>query len=143
MRPAVRPRGPSYDWLRGIAEPSRIVIVWDQGENTGLFGPIAAFLLGLIKRLIRRLDQVSGGSVTAWNRTSKARADGGDATVGVRDTEGFNSLSKCFRHLCRPVCTSAGQYDHEFVATVPRNQVSWPVDGARDRGGNLPKAPVA
>ena len=28
----------------------------DQRERTGLFGSIAAFLLGLIERLIRRLD---------------------------------------------------------------------------------------
>jgi hypothetical protein len=30
--------------------------VWNEREHAGLFGTIAAFLLGLIERLIRRLD---------------------------------------------------------------------------------------
>jgi hypothetical protein len=73
---------------------SVLVRLRDERECTGLFGPIAAFLLGLIERLIGRLDQIGGGSVPAGNRTGKARANGGAVTVGVRNAEGLNSLPK-------------------------------------------------
>ena len=120
-----------------------LVGVRDEREQTGLFSPIAAFLLGLIERLIRRLDQIGWGAVPAGNCTGEARADGGAPTVGMRNAESLNSLSKRFCHLCRSVRTSAGKYDHEFVAAVPRNEVSWSVDGSRNGGGNLPEAFVA
>lgn len=102
--------------------------VRNERECAGLFGSISTFLFSLVERLIRRLDQVGGGGIPAWNRTGKARADRGDTTVGVRDAEGLDSLPKRFRHLCRSVCTGTGKHDHKFVATVPRNQVSWSVD---------------
>ena len=104
--------------------------VRNEREHAGLFGSISAFLFGLVERLICRLDQVGGGGVPAGNRTGKTRADRGDTTVGVRDAEGFDSLPKCFRHLCRSICTGAGKHDDEFVSTIPGNQVSWPVDRA-------------
>lgn len=104
--------------------------VRNEREYAGLFGSISAFLFGLVERLIRRLDQVGGRGIPAGNRTGKACADRGDTTVGVRDAEGFDSLPKCFRHLCRSVCTGAGKHDDEFVSTIPGNQVSWPVDRA-------------
>ena len=128
-----------------IARRGRLVFVRvrDESEHAGLFGPIAAFLLGLIERLIRRLDQIGGGGVPAWDRTGKAQADGGAATVGVRNAEGLNSLPKRFRHLCRSVRTGAGKDDHEFVAAVSSDEVSWSVDGSRDSGGNLSEAFVA
>ena len=117
--------------------------VWDERENAGLFGPIPAFLLGLIEGLVRCLDQIGGRGVPAGDRTGEAQADGGVATVGVRNAEGLNSLPKRFRHLCRSVRTGAGKDDHEFVAAVPSDEVSWSVDGSRDSGGNLPEAIVA
>lgn len=120
-----------------------LVRVRDERECAGLFSPIAAFLLGLIERLIRRLDQIGGGGAPARDRTGEARADGGAVTVGVGNTEGLNSLPKRFRHLCRSVRTGAGKDDHEFVAAVPSDEVSWSVDGSRDGGGNLPEAFVA
>lgn len=102
----------------------------DEREQAGLLRPIAALLLGLIERLIRRLDQIGWGAVPAGDRTGKAQADGGVPTVGVRDAESLNSLSKRFRHLCRSVRPSAGKYDHEFVATIPGDEVSWSIDGS-------------
>src|SRR5262249_50925334 len=65
----------------------------DEREQAGLFSPIAALLLGLIERLIRRLDQIGWGAVPAGYRTGEAQADGGVPTVGMRDAESFNSLS--------------------------------------------------
>jgi len=123
----------------------RLVLVGmrDERECTGLFGPIAAFLLGLIECLIRRLDQIGGGGVPAGDRTGEARADGGAATVGVRNAEGLNSLPKRFRHLCRSIRPGAGKHNHEFVAAVPSDEVSRSIDGTRDSGGNLPEAFVA
>ena len=120
-----------------------LVGVRDKREQAGLFGSIAAFLLGLIERLISRLDQIGGGAVPAGDRTGEARADGGVPTVGMRNAEGFNSLSKRFRHLCRSVRPSAGKYDHKFIAAVSCDEVSWSVDGSRDSGGNLPETFVA
>lgn len=120
-----------------------LVGVRDEREYAGLFGPIAAFLLGLIERLIRRLDQIGWGGIPVGDRTGEARADGGAPTVGMRNAESLNSLSKRFRHLCRSVRTSAGKHDHEFVAAVPSDEVSWSVDGSRDCGGNLPEAFIA
>src|SRR5262247_1495441 len=99
--------------------------VRDERECACLFGPIAAFLLGLIERLIRRLDQIGWGSVPAGDRTGETRADGGAPPVGMRNAEGLDSLPKRFRHLCRSVRTGAGKYDHEFVATIPCDKVSW------------------
>lgn len=93
----------------------------DEREQAGLFSPIAAFLFGLIERLIRRFNQIGWGAIPAGNRTGEARADRGAPTVGMGDAESLNSLSKRFRHLCRSVRTSAGKYDHEFVATVSCN----------------------
>ena len=115
----------------------------DERECAGLLGPIAAFLLGLIQRLIRRFDQINGGGVPARNRAGEAHADGGAAAVGVRDAERFNSLPKCFGHLRRSIRTGSGKYNHKFIATVPSNEVSRSVDGSRDRGGHLPEAFVA
>ena len=117
--------------------------VRNERECAGLFGPIATFLLGLIERLIRRLDQIGGEVIPAGNRTGKAHADGGAATVGMRNAERLNSLPKRFRHLCRSIRTGAGKHNHEFVAAVPSDEVSWSVDGSRDSGGNLPEAFVA
>ena len=73
-------RGPAMVMVR-----RRLVLVRvrDESECAGLFSPIAAFLFGLIERLIRRLDQIGGGAVPAGDRTGKARADGGAVTVGV------------------------------------------------------------
>lgn len=125
-----------------IARRGRLVLVRvrDERENAGLFGPIAAFLFGLIERLIRRLDQIGGGGVPTWDRTGEAHADSGAATFGVRNAEGLNSLPKRFRDLCRSVCTGAGKDDYEFVTAVPGDEVSWSVDGPRDSGGNLLEA---
>ena len=114
--------------------------VRDKREQAGLFSPVAAFLLGLIERLIRRLDQIGWGAVPAGDRTGEARADGGAPTVGMRNAESLDSLPKRFRHLCRSVRTGAGKYDHEFVAAVPCDEVSWSVDGSTDSGGNVPQA---
>lgn len=69
-----------------------LVGVRDEREQAGLFSPIAAFLLGLIERLIRRLDQIGWGAVPAGDRTGEARTNGGAPTVGMRDAERFNSL---------------------------------------------------
>ena len=115
-----------------IARKNRLVFVRMRNERecAGLFGPIAAVLLGLIQRLIRRLDQIDGRGVPAGNRTGEAHADGGAATVGVRNAEGLDSLPKRFRHLCRSVCSGTGKDDHKFVAAVPGNEVSWSVDGS-------------
>ena len=115
-----------------IARKGRLVFVrvWDERECTGLLDPIAAFLLGLIERLIRRLDQIGGAGVPAGDRTGETQADGGAATFSVRDAEGLNSLPKRFRHLCRSVRTGTGKDDHKFVAAVPSNKVSWSVDGS-------------
>ena len=123
----------------------RLVLVGarDERECAGLLSPIAAFLLGLIQRLIRSLDQIDGGSVPAGNRTGKAHADGGAATVGMCDAEGLNSLPKCFGHLCHAICTGTGKNDHEFVAAIPGDEISWSVDGSRDSSGNLTEAFVA
>lgn len=115
----------------------------NEREYAGLLGPIAAFLLSLIKRLIRRLDQIGWGSVSAGNRTGEARADGSISTVGVRNAKRLNSLPKCFRHLCGPIRTGAGKHDHEFVAAVPSDEVSWPVDSSRNSGGHLPETFIA
>ena len=125
-----------------IARKGRLVFVRvrDERKCAGLFGPISAFLLGLIQCLIRRLDQINGGRVPAGNRTGKAHADGGAATVRMRNPERLNSLPKRFRDLCRSVCTGAGKDDHEFVTAVPGDEVSWSVDGPRDSGGNLLEA---
>src|SRR5437868_9791762 len=109
-----------------------LVGVRDEREYTGLFGPIAAFLLGLIQRLIRRLDQIGWSAVPAGDRTGEARTDGRASAVGVRNAEGLNSLPKRFRHLCRAVRTGAGKYDHEFIAAVSCDEVSWSVVGSRD-----------
>jgi len=114
-----------------------LVRVRNKRECAGLFSPIAALLLGLIERLIRRLDQIGGRSVPAGDRTGETRADGGAATVGVRNTKDLNSLPKRFRHLCRSFCTGTWKHNHEFVTAVSSDQVSWSVDGPRDRGGNL------
>ena len=110
----------------------RLVLVGmrDEREYAGLFGPIAAFLLGLIERLIRRLDQIGRGGIPVGDRTGEARADGSISTVGMCNAERLNSLPKCFRHLCCSVSTSAWKYDHEFVAAVPCYEVSWSVDGS-------------
>ena len=120
-----------------------LVGVRNEREQAGLFSPIAAFLLGLIERLIRRLDQIGWGAVPAGNCTGEARANGGGPTVGVRNAESLNSLPKRFRDLCRSVRTGAGKYDHEFVAAVPCDEVSWSVDSSRDSSGNLPEAFIA
>jgi hypothetical protein len=117
--------------------------VRNEREYASLFSPIAAFLLGLIERLIRRLDQIGWGRVSAGNRTGEARADCRISAVGVRNAEGLNSLPKCFRHLCRPIRTGTGKHDHEFVAAVPSDEISWPVDGSRNSGGHLPETFVA
>ena len=90
-----------------------------------------------------RPDQIGGGTVPAGNHTGEARADGGAAPVGVRNAESLNPLPKRFRHLCRSIRTGARKDDHEFVATVPSDEVSWPIDGSRDGGGDLPEAFVA
>ena len=128
-----------------IAKRGRLVFgrVRDERENAGLFGSIAALLLGLIERLVRCLDQIGREGVSVGDRTGEARADGGAATVGVRNAEGLNSLPKRFRHLCRSIRAGAGKDDHEFVAAVPSDEVSWSIDGSRDSGGNLPEAFVA
>ena len=120
-----------------------LVRVRDEREYAGLLGPIAAFLLGLIERLIRRLDQIGRGSVPTGDRTGEAGADGSISTVGVRNAERLNSLPKCFRHLCRSIRTGTGKHDHEFVASVPSDEVSWPVDGSRNSGGHLTETFVA
>src|SRR5207244_659317 len=133
----------SPDMVIIMRRRSVLVRLRDERECAGLFGPIATFLLGLIERLIRRLDQIGGGSVPAGNRTGIASANGGAVTLGVRNAEGLNSLQKRFRHLCRSVCTGTGKDDHEFVTAVPSHEVSWSVDSSRDSGGNLPKAFVA
>ena len=129
--------------LYRLDRTSVFVRMWDERENAGLFSPVAAFLLGLIERLIRRLDQIDGGGVPAWNCAGKAHADGGAATFGVRNAEGLNPLPKRFRHLCRSIRTGTGKDDYEFVAAVSSDEVSWPVDGSRDGGGNLLEAFVA
>ena len=97
----------------------RLILVgmWDERECAGLFGPIAAFLLGLIERLIRRLDQIGGGSVPAGDRTGEARADGGAATVGVRNAQGLNSLPKRFRHLRCSFRTGTGKHTDQALVT--------------------------
>src|SRR4249919_3158562 len=133
----------SRPWLGHGRRRLVLVGVRDKREQAGLFGPIATFLLGLIERLIRRLDQIGWGAVPAGDRTGEARADGGAPTVGMRNAESLDSLPKRFRHLCRSVRTGAGKYDHKFVAAVPCDEVSWSVDGSRDSGGNLPQAFVA
>lgn len=102
--------------------------VRNEREYAGLLGSIAAFLFGLVERLIRRLDQIGWGSVPAGDRTGEARADGSIATIGVRNAERLNSLPKCFRHLCRPIRTGTGEHNHEFVAAIPSDEVSWPID---------------
>ena len=128
-----------------IARKGRLVFVRvrDERKCAGLFGPISAFLLGLIERLIRRLDQINGRRVPAWNRTGKAHADGGAATVRMRNAERLNSLPKRFRHLRGSIRTGTGKDNHKFIAAVPSNQISWPVDGSRDSGGHLPEAFVS
>ena len=47
-------------WLCGNAGPSRIVVVWDEGEDTGLLGSVTAFLLGLVQSLISGFNQICG-----------------------------------------------------------------------------------
>src|SRR5688572_23900750 len=123
----------------------RLVLVRmrDERKYAGLFGPIAAFLLGLIERLIRRFDQIGWGSIPAGNRAGKTRADGSISTIGMRNAERLNSLPKCFRHLCRPIRTGTGKHDHEFVAAIPSDEISWPVDGSRNSGSHLPETFVA
>ena len=129
-----------YACLSSTDLSSVFVGMRDERECAGLFGSIAAFLLGLIERLIRCLDQIGGGGISAGDHTGETHTDGGAATVGVRNTERFNSLAKCFRHLRRSVRPGAGKNDHEFVASVPGDEVSWSVDGSRDSGGYLPEA---
>lgn len=53
----------------------------DERERAGLLGAIAAFLLGLIKRLIGCLDQIGWRIVPTGDCTGEARADGGAASV--------------------------------------------------------------
>lgn len=60
---------------------SVLVRVWDESKHAGLFGPIAAFLLGLVERLIGCLDQVCWRVVPAGDRTGEACADGDTATL--------------------------------------------------------------
>jgi hypothetical protein len=128
-----------------IARKGRLVFVRvrDERKCAGLFGPISAFLLGLIQCLIRRLDQVNGRGVPAGNRTGKAHADGGAATVRMRNAERLNSLPKRFRHLRGSIRTGTGKDYHKLIAAVPSNQISWPVDGSRDSGGHLPETFVS
>src|SRR6185295_19848413 len=95
-----------------------LVGVRDKREQAGLFGPIAAFLLGLIERLISRLDQFGWRTVPAGDRTGIARADCGAPTVGMRNAKSLNSLPKHFRHLCCSVRTGVGKYDDKFIAAV-------------------------
>ena len=122
---------------------SVFVGVRDERENARLFGSIAAFLLGLIQRLVRGFDQIGGGGVPAWDDAGKADADRDEFAVRMRNPESLNALAKGLRHLGRSVRTGAGEDDHEFVAAVPSDEVSWSVDGSRDRGGNLPEAVVS
>src|ERR1041385_439331 len=133
--------GPSI----GIARKRRLVFVRvrNECERAGLFGPIAAFLLGLIQRLIRRLDQINGGSVPARNRARKAHADGGAATVRVRNAKRLNSLPKRFCHLRRAIRTRTGKDNHKFIAAVSSHEISRSVDGSRNSGGYLSEAFVA
>lgn len=128
-----------------IAKKGQLVFVRvrDEREHAGLLSSIAAFLLSLIQRLIRRLDQVDGEGVSAGNRTGEARADGGAATVGVRNAERLDALPKRFRHLRRSIRTRTGKYNHKFIAAIPGDKIPRPVDGARNRGGHLPEAFVA
>lgn len=128
-----------------IARKRRLVFVRvrDERKCAGLFGPITAFLLGLVQRLIRRLDQINGRRVPAGDRTGETHADGGAATVRVRNAKRLNSLTKRLRHLRGSIRTGAGKDDHKFIAAVPGDEISWPVDGSRDRGGHLPEAFVA
>ena len=122
---------------------SVLVRMRDECENAGLLGSIAAFLLGLIQRLVCGFDQVGGRGGSAWDDAGKADADRDEFAVRMCNPEGLNALAKCFRHLGRSVRTRAGEDDHEFVAAVPSDEVSWSVDGTRDSGGNLPEAFVA
>jgi hypothetical protein len=94
-----------------IARNGRLVFVRmrDERKCAGLFGPISAFLLGLIQCLIRRLDQINGGRVPAGNRTGETHADGGAATVRVRNAKRLNSLTKRLRHLRGSIRTGPGR----------------------------------
>lgn len=128
-----------------IAKRGRLVFVRvrDEREHAGLFGPITAFLFGLIQCLIRCLDQIDGRGIPARNRTGVSHADRGAPTVGMRNAEGLNSLPKRFGHLRRSIRTRTGQDNHKLVAAIPSDKVSWSVNGSRDRRSNLPKAFVA
>jgi hypothetical protein len=93
--------------------------------------------------LIRRLDQIDGGTVPAGDCTGEAYADGRATTIGMRNTKGFDALPKRFRNLCRSIRPGTRKHDDEFVSPVPGDKVSRSVDGPGDSSGNLPEALVA
>ena len=117
--------------------------MWDEGEDAGLFGPVSAFLLGLIKRLIRCLDQIGGRGVSAGDHAGEARADGPATTIGMCNSESLDSLPKRFRYLGCPIHSGAGKHDDEFVSAVPSNEISRSIDGSGNRSGDLSEAFVA